>query len=58
MDYKKILVTGAAEFIGWKTSEKLLEKGFKVVGIDNMNDYYDVRLKEWIIIMSLSAEDQ
>ena len=58
MDYKKILVTGAAGFKGWKTSEKLLEKGFKVVGIDNMNDYYDVRLKEWIIIMSLSAEDQ
>ena len=44
---KKILVTGAAGFIGWKTSEKLLEKGFEVVGIDNMNDYYDVRLKEW-----------
>jgi len=44
---KKILVTGAAGFIGWKTSEKLVEKGFEVVGIDNMNDYYDVRLKEW-----------
>ncbi len=44
---KKILVTGAAGFIGWKTSEKLLEKGFEVVGVDNMNDYYDVRLKEW-----------
>jgi len=43
----KILVTGAAGFIGWKTSEKLLEKGFEVVGIDNMNNYYDVRLKEW-----------
>ena len=44
---RKILVTGAAGFIGWKTSEKLLEKGFEVVGVDNMNDYYDVRLKEW-----------
>ncbi len=44
---KKILVTGAAGFIGWKTSEKLLEKGYEVVGVDNMNDYYDVRLKEW-----------
>ena len=44
---KKILLTGAAGFIGWKTSEKLLDKGFEVVGVDNMNDYYDVRLKEW-----------
>ncbi len=44
---KKILVTGAAGFIGWKTSEELLEKGYEVVGVDNMNDYYDVRLKEW-----------
>ena len=44
---KKILVTGAAGFIGWKTSEKLLERGFEVIGIDNMNNYYDVRLKEW-----------
>ena len=44
---RKILVTGTAGFIGWKTSEKLLEKGFEVVGVDNMNDYYDVRLKEW-----------
>ena len=43
---KKILVTGAAGFIGWKTSEELLEKGYEVVGVDNMNDYYDVRLKE------------
>ena len=44
---RKILVTGSAGFIGWKTSEKLLEKGYEVVGVDNMNDYYDVRLKEW-----------
>ncbi|WP_457626844.1 SDR family NAD(P)-dependent oxidoreductase [Persephonella sp.] len=42
-----ILVTGAAGFIGWKTSRFLLEGGFRVVGIDNMNRYYDVRLKEW-----------
>lgn len=41
-----ILVTGAAGFIGWKTSGFLLERGREVVGIDNMNDYYDVRLKE------------
>jgi UDP-glucuronate 4-epimerase len=43
----KILVTGVAGFIGWKTAEKLLEQGHDVIGIDNMNDYYDVRLKEW-----------
>ncbi|WP_297455689.1 SDR family NAD(P)-dependent oxidoreductase [Persephonella sp.] len=42
-----ILVTGAAGFIGWRTAKFLLESGFNVVGIDNMNNYYDVRLKEW-----------
>jgi nucleoside-diphosphate-sugar epimerase len=42
-----ILVTGAAGFIGWKTAKFLLESGFNVVGIDNMNHYYDVKLKEW-----------
>jgi len=42
-----ILVTGSAGFIGWKVSEKLLERADKVVGVDNMNDYYDPRLKEW-----------
>jgi nucleoside-diphosphate-sugar epimerase len=43
----KILLTGAAGFIGWKTGELLLEEGHQVVGVDNMNDYYDTRLKEW-----------
>jgi UDP-glucuronate 4-epimerase len=42
----KILVTGAAGFIGYHTSTRLLESGYKVVGIDNLNDYYDVTLKE------------
>jgi UDP-glucuronate 4-epimerase len=41
-----ILVTGAAGFIGEKTCQFLLKSGNRVVGIDNMNDYYDVRLKE------------
>lgn len=44
---KTVLVTGCSGFIGWKTSKMLLEKGFHVVGIDNMNSYYDVRLKEY-----------
>ncbi len=41
----KILVTGAAGFIGYYVSQKLIEKGHKVVGLDNINDYYDVNLK-------------
>jgi len=44
---KTILMTGAAGFIEGKTTEELLKKGFKVIGIDNINDYYDVRLKEY-----------
>ena len=42
----KILVTGAAGFIGFHVSERLLAAGHHVVGIDNLNDYYDVRLKQ------------
>ena len=42
---KKILVTGAAGFIGFHLSKSLLEKGVEVVGYDNINDYYDVNLK-------------
>ncbi|CAM4415138.1 NAD-dependent epimerase [Zobellia nedashkovskayae] len=41
----KILVTGAAGFIGYHLCEKLLKKGYDVVGLDNVNDYYDVNLK-------------
>lgn len=43
---KKILVTGAAGFIGCEVSLLLLKKGYQVVGIDNMNAYYQVSLKE------------
>jgi UDP-glucuronate 4-epimerase len=43
----RILLTGCAGFIGWRVSKKLLEEGHQVVGIDNLNDYYDVRLKEY-----------
>jgi len=42
----KILVTGAAGFIGYYTAKQLLERGDTVVGLDNFNDYYDVSLKE------------
>lgn len=41
----KYLVTGAAGFIGFHVSKKLCEQGHEVVGIDNLNDYYDVNLK-------------
>lgn len=41
-----ILLTGAAGFIGFHTARALLEKGLPVVGVDNLNDYYEVSLKE------------
>jgi UDP-glucuronate 4-epimerase len=41
----KVLITGAAGFIGAALAHRLLDRGDKVVGIDNLNDYYDVRLK-------------
>jgi UDP-glucuronate 4-epimerase len=44
---KKYLVTGAAGFIASQVSKRLLDQGDRVVGVDNLNDYYDVRLKEW-----------
>src|SRR6185312_7530312 len=42
----KILLTGAAGFIGMTTALRLLARGDEVVGLDNLNDYYDVRLKQ------------
>ena len=44
---KKIIVTGSAGFIGSKVTEKLLEENNDVIGIDNLNNYYDIRLKQW-----------
>jgi UDP-glucuronate 4-epimerase len=44
---KTILLTGCAGFIGNRTTELLLEQGYQVVGVDNLNDYYDVRLKQY-----------
>ena len=43
---KTVLVTGAAGFIGSSVSHALLARGDRVIGIDNLNDYYDVTLKE------------
>ena len=47
LNINRVLVTGAAGFIGWRTAGLLLEHGFQVTGIDNLNDYYDVRLKNY-----------
>ena len=44
---KNILVTGCAGFIGWKVSQILLEAGKNVIGVDNINNYYDPALKMW-----------
>jgi UDP-glucuronate 4-epimerase len=44
---KKYLVTGVAGFIASQVSKQLLDQGDLVVGVDNLNDYYDVRLKNW-----------
>ena len=44
---KKVLLTGAAGLIGAKTAQFLLEDGVEVIGIDNLNDYYNVSLKVW-----------
>ena len=46
MNKKKIIITGSAGFIGFHLSLKLLKKGYQVIGIDNLNDYYDVKLKK------------
>jgi UDP-glucuronate 4-epimerase len=43
---KKILITGAAGFIGFHLSQKLLKEGYEIYGIDNLNDYYDPALKQ------------
>jgi len=49
------LVTGAAGFIASKVCELLLAAGHTVVGVDNLNDYYDVRLKDWRLARLLGA---
>lgn len=44
---KTYLITGSCGFIGWSVSEKLLRKSLRVIGVDNLNDYYSPRLKRW-----------
>ena len=46
MKNKKYLITGSAGFIGFHLSKKLLTKGFTVIGVDNLNNYYDQNLKK------------
>ena len=46
MNSKNILVTGSAGFIGYHISRKLIAKGFNVIGLDNLNDYYEISLKK------------
>ena len=43
---KKILITGVAGFIGFHLAVKLIKKKYKIIGIDNLNDYYDQKLKK------------
>ena len=43
---QRVLITGAAGFIGFHTAKNLIKEGFDVLGIDNLNDYYDVNLKK------------
>jgi UDP-glucuronate 4-epimerase len=54
--FNNVLVTGAAGFIGFHLSRRLLENGVKVVGLDCLNDYYDVNLKR-DRLKQLEAED-
>ena len=50
----KVLVTGAAGFIGYHLSNALMDEGYQIIGLDNINDYYDVTLKEERLARSLS----
>lgn len=53
---KKYLITGAAGFIGFYLSKRLLDQGCQIIGVDNINDYYDVNLKHARLEMLLSYE--
>ena len=45
-DSRKILITGGAGFIGFHLSKRLIQEGYEVIGLDSINDYYDVNLKK------------
>lgn len=53
----KLLVTGAAGFIGFYTAKRLLEQGHQVVGLDNLNDYYEPELKQHRLAQLLPFEN-
>ena len=53
-----ILVTGVAGFIGFHVTQQLLKRGDRVIGLDNVNDYYDVRLKEARLAQLAGADDE
>ncbi len=55
--YEHVLVTGAAGFIGFQLSRRLLNDGIRVTGVDNLNPYYDVRLKQDRLDKILSADN-
>ena len=46
MNKKIFVITGSAGFIGFHLSLKLLKNGYQVIGIDNLNNYYDINLKK------------
>ena len=50
MNSSKILITGAAGFIGYHLCKSLLEDGYEVLGIDNINGYYSPELKKYRLI--------
>ena len=53
---KFFLITGAAGFIGSRTAQILLDQKYKIVAIDNLNDYYDIRIKKFRL--SLLKQDK
>jgi UDP-glucuronate 4-epimerase len=54
---EKILITGAAGFIGFHLSKRLMDEGYQVTGLDNLNDYYDINLKNARLDILLEDEN-